>query len=130
MDFRSQGPIEFAHDVSRGSADAYLNLPDHTIAETSLRQLKGDPIRMSQLRATLAQTATSLCRLTDEEVIGMLASQLASGQLRLQDLNRRSVSEAAVQRPMTGYFMQLKYILRARSFERLEDLAGYRRGRL
>jgi hypothetical protein len=31
---------------------------------------------------------------------------------------------------MSGYFMMLKHILRARTVTHLEDLAGYRRGRL
>lgn len=142
MFFVGQGSIEFVLGVRRSAADAYLNLHDRSAAEVFLRQFKGDYTKMSQLRGALADSEPSLWRMTDDHVIALLASQLARGHLLIKDPNRRSFlgtlvgaktssePEPAPRRPMSGYFMMLKYILRARSFEQLEDLAGYRRGRL
>lgn len=142
MFFRGQGRIEIVRSSRRSTTDVYFDLNDRTAAELILRQFKGDCSEMGQLRAALAETEPFLFGRSDDDVIAMLASQLVSGQLLLKDPNGRStqrgatadgtlaVSEPSAQRPMSGYFTLLKYVLRARSLEHLEELAGYRRGRL
>lgn len=110
----------------------YLDLRDCIAAELFWGRFKDDRVIMSQVRAAFAETESLVFRLSDDDVIARLASQMASGQLPVKDPNQRwnSGLELPIQRPVSGYFMMLKYVLRARSFEHLQDLAGYRRGRL
>ena len=133
--------LELVRSRHRSSADVYVDLHDRAAAALLLQPLKGDYLMMSRLRTLLAETECLLFRRSDDEVINMLAAQLATGQLLMKDPDQRpeagatagrttAVSQPPVQRPTTGYFTMLKYILRARSFEHLEDLTGYRRGRL
>ena len=118
-----RGSLEIVRSARRSASDVYLELSDRAAAEVVLRQFRGDCAKMSQLRAVLAETKPFLSRLSDDDVIQMLASQLAAGQLLVK-------AQTQLQRPMTGYFTMMKSVFFARSFEELEDLAGYRRGRI
>jgi len=134
--------LEIVRSRHRSTAEVYGDHKDRATFELLLRQLKGDHIGMSKLRVLLAETEVLLFRRNDDEVINILAAQLATGQLLMKDPDQglkagenawrgtTAISQPPVQRPMTGYFTMLKYLLRARSFEHLEDVTGYRRGRL
>jgi hypothetical protein len=84
---------------------------------------------MSQLRAVVAETEFSLPQRSDDEVIQILARLLATGILLAKDQNQRR-PHLGIEKPMTGYFTMLEYLLRARTVEQLEAILGYRRGRI
>jgi hypothetical protein len=107
--------------------DVYVNLSDRNSAEVFLGQFRTNCVIMSQMRAVLAETEFSLPRRSDDEVIQMLASLLATGILLAKDQNQLR-HPLGIEKPMTGYFTMLKYLLRARTVEQLEAILGYRRG--
>lgn len=107
--------------------DVYVNLSDRNSAEVFLGQFRTNCIIMSQLRALLAETEFSLPQRSDNEVIQMLSSLLATGILLVKEQRRPHLG---IEKPMTGYFTMLKYLLRARTVEQLEAILGYRRGRI
>src|ERR1035438_2330612 len=129
MSLLGQARIDLIEGDRRSTADAYVDLKDLSAAEAFLRRFKGDPMVIAQLRASLAKTEFNLSRKSDDQVIRMLAIMLATGQLLVKAADlylypgsvsagaMNAESQAAVQRPMSGYFTMLKFVLRARSFE-------------
>jgi len=121
------------------SDDTFVHFSDRTRAEMWLRSCKGNSLLMQRLRSVLVRTDHAIFRMSDQAVIQLIAWRLAAGQLLIRRrhaglLTIPSAFHSSVdpqeRREMSGYFTMMKYVLRSRSLEHLEDLVGFRRGRL